>query len=107
MEELAGGKGKYAKIVRRQNKYKGVNRNLLDKKLQLPQEIKDYYGEVTNPLERLSISLNKISRFVNDLDFYDELNKNGKDIYFHNEPKAGFNVQIPTSKQAKKQFKSK
>mgnify|MGYP003109430099 CR=1 FL=1 len=107
MDKLAGGKGKYAKIVKRQNKYKGVNRNLLDKKLQLPQEIKDYYGEVTNPLERLSISLNKISRFVNDLDFYDELNKNGKDIYFHNEPKAGFNVQIPTSKQAKKQFKSK
>lgn len=107
MDKLAGGKGKYAKIVKRQNKYVGVNRNLLDKKLQLPQEIKDYYGEVTNPLERLSISLNKISRLVNDLDFYDELNKNGKDIYFHNEPKAGFDVQIPTSKQAKKQFKSK
>tara|TARA_R100001460_G_scaffold2785_1_gene8782 strand:- start:38 stop:6079 length:6042 start_codon:yes stop_codon:yes gene_type:complete len=107
MEDLAGGEGKYAKIVRRQNKYKGVNRNLLDKKLQLPQEIKDYYGEVTNPLESLSISLNKISRFVNDLDFYDELNKNGKDIYFHDKPRAGFNVQIPTTKQAKKDFKSK
>ena len=112
MEDLAGGKGKYAKIVQRQNKYKGVNRNLLDKKLQLPQEIKDYYGEVTNPLERLSISLNKISRFVNDLDFYDELNKNGKDIYFHNEPKAGFNVRIPTTEtalkgKAKEQFKGK
>lgn len=107
MKKLAGGEGEYADIVKKQNKYKGVNRNLLDKKLQLPQEIKDYYGEVTNPLERLSISLNKISRFVNDLDFYDELNKNGKDIYFHNKERAGFDVQIPTSQQAKTDFKSK
>jgi len=106
MDKLAGGKGKYANLAKSTNIYSNLNDKILNKKLSVPKVIRDYLGEVTNPLERLTISMSKISNLVTNLDFYNSLYRDGKDIYFHTRPVKGFDVKIPTGKKFKT-FKGK
>ena len=105
MDKLAKKKGAYKNLIIEEGKLAGLNKNILEKKRKVPKVIRDFYGEVSNPLERLTISMNRIARFVTDLDFYEELYRNGKGIYFFDKrPDRGFDIKIPSGK---KKFKSK
>ena len=105
MDKLANKKGAYKNLIIEEGKLAGLNKNILEKRRKVPKVIRDFYGEVSNPLERLTISMNRIAKFVTDLDFYEELYRNGKGIYFFDKkPDRGFDIKIPSGK---KKFKSK
>ena len=105
MDNLVQGKGSYAKLIKSEGQFGRVNNKILQDRLKVPKAIRDYYGEISNPVERLAISMNKISKLVTNLNFYNTLYKDGKGIYFYKNPKqaAGFNVKIPTGKDFKSQ----
>ena len=105
MDNLVQGKGSYAKLIKSEGQFGRLNNNILQDRLKVPKAIRDYYGEITNPVERLAISMNKISKLVTNLNFYNTLYKDGKGIYFYKDSKqaAGFNVKIPTGKDFKSQ----
>ena len=103
MDNLAKGEGQYAKLIKSEGQFGRLNKNILKERLAVPKAIRDYYGEITSPVERLAISMNKISKLVTNLNLYNTLYKDGKGIYFFKNSKQapGFNVKIPTGKDFK------
>ena len=101
--------GEYVNLIKQEGKLANLNKNILEKQRKVPKEIREFYGEVINPVERLTISMNKLSRFITDLDFYETLFKDGDGIYFFdkaNRPtRKGQLVKIPSAGDNK--FKSK
>ena len=101
--------GEYVNLIKQEGKLANLNKNILEKQRKVPKVIREFYGEVTNPVERLTISMNKLARFITDLDFYDTLLKDGDGIYFFDKAsrptRKGQLVKIPSSGDNK--FKSK
>ncbi len=104
MDKLAGGKGQFANLAKGFESFSQIRTGLLETKKEIPQPIKNYLGEVTNPTDKLLISMKKISQFVEDTKFHNQAYKDGKNIYFYNKNNIpGFTEQIPFIKDAKVQ----
>ena len=104
MDKLAGGKGQFANLARGFESFSQIRTGLLETKKEIPQPIKNYLGEITNPTDKLLISMRKISQFVEDTKFHNQAYKDGKDIYFYDKNNVpGFTEQIPFIKDAKVQ----
>ena len=97
MDKLLDGKGKYAKLARSASEFKQNNKNLLKEKINVPEPIRKFFGEITDPVEKLALSIGKIAKLSSSMDFYNKIYRDGQGIYIHNKPKAGFDVQIPKS----------
>ena len=98
MDKLLDGKGKYAKLARSASEFKQNNRNLLKEKVNVPEPIRKFLGEITDPVEKLALSIGKVAKLSSSMDFYNKIYRDGQGIYIHNKPKAGFDVQIPKAK---------
>ena len=62
MDKLLDGKGKYAKLARSASEFKQNNRNLLKEKVNVPEPIRKFFGEITDPVEKLALSIGKIAK---------------------------------------------
>ena len=105
MEILAGGQGKFTEFTSGFETFSKLKEGILVDKQEIPIPIKNYLGEITDPVEKLTLSMRKIAQFVEDSNFHNQAYKDGKDIYFHTKKNAipGFNVKIPEIKDAKVQ----
>ena len=105
MEQLAGGKGQYTSFSSAYENFNKIKGGLLVSKVDIPPAIKSYMGEINDPVEKLLISMKKISSFVEESKFHNQAYLDGKDIYFHKSKTAvpGFDVEIPFIKGAKVQ----
>ena len=96
MDKLAGGKGQFANVSVGFESFSKIREGILVEKQQIPKPIKEYLGEITDPTEKLLISMKKIAQFVEDSNFHNQAYRDGKDIYFHlNNNIPGFTEQIP------------
>lgn len=105
MEQLAGGKGQYTSFSSGFESFNKIRSGILVEKQTIPPAIKAYMGEINDPVEKLLISMKKISSFIEDSKFHSQAYKDGKDIYFHSSKTTipGFDVQIPIIPNAKVQ----
>ena len=105
MELLAGGKSKYNNFSSGYDSFRAVQDKILQKRVDIPDEIKAYLGEINDPVQKLVISMNKINKFVTDMNFHNQAYRDGKDIYFFDSKTArpGFNKKIPSIPDAKVQ----
>jgi len=103
MELLAKGKSEYNNFASGYESFRRVQDKILQSKVDIPEPIEKYLGEVTDPVQKLAISMNKISKFVTDLNFHNQAYRDGKDIYFFDSKTArpGFSEVIPKVEGAK------
>jgi len=96
MDKLAGGKGQFTNVTSGFESFGKIRDGILVEKQEIPAPIKAYLGEITDPTEKLLISMKKIAQFVEDSNFHNQAYRDGKDIYFHEKNNVpGFTVQIP------------
>ena len=96
MDKLAGGKGQFANISSGFESFGKIKEGILVEKQEIPPAIKAYLGEITDPTDKLLLSMKKIAQFVEDSNFHNQAFRDGKDIYFHKKNNVpGFTAQIP------------
>jgi hypothetical protein len=96
MDKLAGGRGQFANISSGFESFGKIKEGILVEKQEIPPAIKAYLGEITDPTDKLLLSMRKIAQFVEDSNFHNQAFRDGKDIYFHKEDNIpGFTEQIP------------
>ena len=96
MDKLAGGRGQFANISSGFESFGKIKEGILVEKQEIPPAIKAYLGEITDPTDKLLLSMKKIAQFVEDSNFHNQAFRDGKDIYFHKKNNVpGFTAQIP------------
>ena len=82
MDKLAGGKGQFANVSTGFESFSKIREGILVEKQQIPKPIKEYLGEITDPTEKLLISMKKIAQFVEDSNFIIKLTEMVKIFIF-------------------------
>ena len=97
-------KSDYTTVVGSFDQMSRVRAGILKEKQKLPPEIKAFFGEVKDPTQKLLLSTQKIAKFIEDMNFYDDAAKMGKGVYFFDNANTvpGFNVRIPSKAKGAK-----
>jgi len=77
------------------NKFDTIRKSILQGKKDIPAPIRNLFGEVEEPVEKLIHSTTKLSRIVEDLKFYDAAYNDGKGLYFKETPIGIFTEEVP------------
>ena len=68
--------------------------SLLDKRLDIPEEIRALMGEYTDPVLRYYRTVNNISGLIESQKFLDKMKKKGLGVFFFTEPTGRYNAEI-------------
>tara|TARA_X000001382_G_scaffold116433_1_gene95619 strand:+ start:2269 stop:7203 length:4935 start_codon:yes stop_codon:yes gene_type:complete len=78
-----------------QDKFDRVKKEILKGKKDIPAEIRQLLGEIDDPIQGFIHSTVKLSKYVEDLKFYDEAFESGAGIYFRENKEGVFKEVIP------------
>ena len=77
------------------NKFDIVRKSILQGRKDIPAPIKNLFGEVSNPIEKLIHSTTKVTKLYEDTKFYNDAYEMGSNLYFRESPIGIFNKEIP------------
>tara|TARA_Y100001973_G_scaffold100412_1_gene161485 strand:- start:1093 stop:5520 length:4428 start_codon:yes stop_codon:yes gene_type:complete len=72
-----------------------IRKEILKNKKEIPKEIRELLGEITDPTQKIIYSTTKLAKLLEDAKFYDEAFKDGIGIYFRREQEGIFKEVIP------------
>ena len=78
-----------------QDKFSRIKKEILKGKKDIPAEIRQLLGEIDDPIQRFIHSTVKLSKYVEDVKFYDEAFESGAGIYFRENMEGVFKEVIP------------
>jgi len=94
--KIIEGKGVKAGSSFTQNldKFDRVRKEILNGRKDIPPPIKNFLGEIEDPIQSLIYSTTKLSKYVEDLKFYNDAFEEGSEIYFTSQLSGVFTEEI-------------
>lgn len=94
--KIIEGKGAKAGSSFTQNldKFDRVRKEILNGRKDIPPPIKNFLGEIEDPIQALIYSTTKLSKYVEDIKFYNDAFEEGSEIYFKSKPSGVFTEEI-------------